>query len=55
MQREVGTEPDYVILIKNNLQDPTTSNPSASAGKRSKTLGVFQKTLPQAEAEGCKD
>ena len=33
MQREVGTEPDYVILIKNNLQDPTTSNPSASAGK----------------------
>ena len=33
MQREVGTEPDYVVLIKNNLQDPTTSNPSASAGK----------------------
>ena len=33
MQREVGTEPDFVILIKNNLQDPNTSNPSASAGK----------------------
>ena len=33
MQREVGTEPDYVILIRNNLQDPHTSNPSASAGK----------------------
>ena len=33
MHREVGTEPDYVVLIKNNLQDPTTSNPSASAGK----------------------
>ena len=33
MQREVGTEPDYVILMKNNLQDPHTSNPAASAGK----------------------
>ena len=33
MQREVGTEPDYVVLIKNNPQDPNTSNPSASAGK----------------------
>ena len=33
MQREVGTEPDYVLFIRNNLQDPNTSNPSASAGK----------------------
>ena len=33
MQREVGTEPDYVTFIRNNLQDPNTSNPSASAGK----------------------
>ena len=33
MQREVGTQPDFVILMRNNLQDPNTSNPSASAEK----------------------
>ena len=33
MQREVGTEPDFVILMKNNLQNPKSSNASASAGK----------------------
>ena len=33
MQREAGTEPDYVILMRNNLQSDKTSNASASAGK----------------------
>ena len=33
LQREVGSEPDFVLIMKNNLQDPKTSNASASAGK----------------------
>ena len=33
LQREVGSEPDFVIIMKNNLQDPKTSNASAGAGK----------------------
>ena len=33
LQREAGSEPDFVIIMKNNLQDPKTSNASASAGK----------------------
>ena len=30
---EVGTEPDFLLLVKNNLQDPTVAKPSKMAGK----------------------
>ena len=33
LQMEVGTEPDFLILVRNNLQDPLLPNPSKMAGK----------------------
>ena len=33
MQIEAGTEPNFLIIMFNNVQDPFSSNPSASAGK----------------------
>ena len=33
LQVEVGTEPDFLLLVKNNLQDPTVAKPSKMAGK----------------------
>ena len=33
MQVEVGTEPDFVIIMKKNLQDPNVNNPAETAGK----------------------
>ena len=33
MQIEAGTEPNFLIIMFNNVQDPHASNPSASAGK----------------------
>ena len=30
---EVGTEPDFLLIMKNNLQDPNLANPSKMAGK----------------------
>ena len=30
---EVGTEPDFLLIMKNNLQDPNVANPSKMAGK----------------------
>ena len=30
---EVGTEPDFLLLVKNNLQDPAVAKPSKMAGK----------------------
>jgi len=33
MQTKVGTEPDFLILMKNNLQNPKTNNASKTAGK----------------------
>ena len=30
---KVGTEPDFLLLVKNNLQDPTVAKPSKMAGK----------------------
>ena len=33
MQIEAGAEPNFLIIMFNNVQDPHASNPSASAGK----------------------
>ena len=33
LQMEVGTEPDFLLLVKNNLQDPSVAKPSKMAGK----------------------
>ena len=33
LQMEVGTEPDFLLIIKNNLQDPNVGKPSKMAGK----------------------
>ena len=33
MQIEAGAEPNFLIIMFNNVQDPCSSNPSASAGK----------------------
>ena len=33
LQMEVGTEPDFLLLVRNNLQDPLLANPSRMAGK----------------------
>ena len=33
VQMEVGTEPDFLLLVKNNLQDATVAKPSKMAGK----------------------
>ena len=33
LQMEVGTEPDFLLIMKNNLQDPNVANPSKMAGK----------------------
>ena len=33
MQVEVGTEPDFVIIMKNNVQDTNVNNPAETAGK----------------------
>ena len=33
LQMEVGTEPDFLLLVKNNLQDPKVAKPSKMAGK----------------------
>ena len=33
MQVEAGTQPNFLIIMFNNVQDPFSSNPSASAGK----------------------
>ena len=33
LQMEVGTEPDFLLLVRNNLQDPLLANPSKMAGK----------------------
>ena len=33
LQMEVGTEPDFLLLVKNNLQDPKIAKPSKMAGK----------------------
>ena len=33
LQIEVGTEPDFLLLVKNNLQDATVPKPSKMAGK----------------------
>ena len=33
LQMEVGTEPDFLLLVKNNLQDPSVTKPSKMAGK----------------------
>ena len=33
LQMEVGTEPDFLLLVKNNLQDATLAKPSKMAGK----------------------
>ena len=33
LQMEVGTEPDFLLIMKNNLQDPKVANPSKMAGK----------------------
>ena len=30
---KVGTEPDFLLIMKNNLQDPNVANPSKMAGK----------------------
>ena len=32
-QIEHGTQPDYMLIVKNNLQDPHVTNPSPTAGK----------------------
>ena len=36
MQIEAGAEPNFLILMFNNVQDTHASNPSASAGKHPK-------------------
>jgi len=33
LQVEVGTEPDFCLIVKNNLQNPNTSNAAPTAGK----------------------
>ena len=33
MQIEAGAEPNFLIIMLNNVQDPNASNPSQSAGK----------------------
>ena len=33
MQIEAGAEPNFLIIMMNNVQDPNASNPSKSAGK----------------------
>ena len=33
MQVEVGKEPDFVIIMKNNVQDTNVNNPAETAGK----------------------
>ena len=33
MQIEAGAQPNFLIIMFNNVQDPHASNPSASAGK----------------------
>ena len=33
MQVEVGIEPDFVIIMKNNLQASNVNNPAETAGK----------------------
>ena len=33
LKMKVGTEPDFLLLVKNNLQDPTVAKPSKMAGK----------------------
>ena len=33
MQIEAGAQPNFLIIMFNNVQDPHASNPSSSAGK----------------------
>ena len=33
MQIEAGAEPNFLIIVPKNVQDPNASNPSQSAGK----------------------
>ena len=33
LQMEMGTEPDFLLLVKNNMQDPSVAKPSKMAGK----------------------
>ena len=33
MQIEADAEPNFLIIMLNNIQDPNASNPSQSAGK----------------------
>ena len=33
LQKQHGAEPEYILIVKNSLQDPGAKNPSATAGK----------------------
>ena len=33
LQKQHGAEPEYILIVKNNLQDPGAKNPSVTAGK----------------------